>query len=97
METEVIKMAASQGLWAVLFVALLFYVLRNSQSREERLVQERQQSEAKATEREEKLMDCVNSLCTHFESISKDVDGVKADIGDMKQDIKVLKDRGLRV
>lgn len=96
METEVIKMAASQGLWAVLFVALLFYVLRNSQSREERLVQERQQSEAKATEREEKLMVCINALCSHYETMSKDIDGVKGDIGDMKQDIKVLKDRGGR-
>lgn len=38
MEAEVIKLAASQGLWAVLFVALLFYVLRHNERREERLM-----------------------------------------------------------
>ena len=38
METEIIKLAASQGLFAVLFVALLFYVLRYNEKREERLM-----------------------------------------------------------
>ena len=38
MEAEIIKMAASQGLFAVLFVALLFYVLRYNEKREERLM-----------------------------------------------------------
>ena len=38
METEIIKLAASQGLFAVLFVALLFYVLRHNEKREERLL-----------------------------------------------------------
>ena len=38
MEQEVMKLAMTQGLWAVLFVALLFYVLRNNEKREERLL-----------------------------------------------------------
>lgn len=38
MEAEIIKMAASQGLFAVLFVVLLFYVLRHNEKREERLL-----------------------------------------------------------
>jgi hypothetical protein len=38
MEAEIIKMAASQGLFAVLFVALLFYVLKTNEHREERLM-----------------------------------------------------------
>ncbi len=38
METDVMKIAASQGLWAVLFVSLLFYVLRWSEKREERML-----------------------------------------------------------
>jgi hypothetical protein len=37
-EAEIIKMACSQGLFAVLFVALLFYVLRYNEKREERLM-----------------------------------------------------------
>jgi len=35
MEQDIMKMAASQGLWAVLFVALLFWVLRENAKREE--------------------------------------------------------------
>jgi len=38
MEAEIIKLAASQGLFAVLFVVLLFYVLRHNEKREERLL-----------------------------------------------------------
>ncbi len=38
MEAEIIKLAASQGLFAMLFVALLFYVLRYNEKREERLL-----------------------------------------------------------
>lgn len=38
LEAEIIKIAASQGLFAVLFVALLFYVLKHNERREERLM-----------------------------------------------------------
>jgi len=37
MENEVIKLAMSQGLWAVLFVVLLFYVLKENSKRESEL------------------------------------------------------------
>lgn len=39
MEQEVIKVAASQGFFAVLFVMLLFYVLRENSKREDRYQQ----------------------------------------------------------
>jgi Na+/phosphate symporter len=35
METEIIKLALSQGLWAALFVGLFFYVLRENSKREQ--------------------------------------------------------------
>ncbi len=35
MELDVLQLAASQGLWAVLFVALLFYVLKENSQREQ--------------------------------------------------------------
>lgn len=38
LEAEVVKIAASQGVFAVLFVALLFYVLKHNEKREERLM-----------------------------------------------------------
>jgi type II secretory pathway component PulM len=34
-EQEIIKVAATQGLWALLFVALLFWVLRENAKRED--------------------------------------------------------------
>ena len=38
MEQEVVKLAVSQGIWAVLFVWLLFYVLKQGAKREDRLI-----------------------------------------------------------
>lgn len=35
MESEIIRIAASQGLWAVLFVGLLFWVLKENAKRED--------------------------------------------------------------
>ena len=35
MEQEIIKVAATQGLWALLFVVLLFWVLRENAKRED--------------------------------------------------------------
>lgn len=38
MESEIIKAACQNGLWAVLFVYLLYYVLKTSGEREKRLI-----------------------------------------------------------
>ncbi len=38
METELIKTALGNGLWAALFVYMLYYVLRTSGEREKRLI-----------------------------------------------------------
>ena len=35
---QAVNLASTQGLWAVLFVLLLFYVLRTNEKREERLI-----------------------------------------------------------
>jgi len=37
MESEIVKAAMAQGLWAVLFVVMLFYVLKTSGEREKKL------------------------------------------------------------
>ena len=34
METEVLKVAATQGLWATLSVVLIFYILRSQEKRD---------------------------------------------------------------
>lgn len=38
LEEMVLKLVNSQGAWAVLFVVLLFYVLRTNEKREDRLI-----------------------------------------------------------
>lgn len=86
MENEIIRMAASQGIWAVLFIVLLFYVLKAGEKREARLICERKHSEEESAEREEKLMNCLNSL-------SKDFASLKSDVSEMKGDVKYLKGR----
>ncbi len=68
MEAEIIKLAASQGLFAMLFVALLFYVLRHNEKREER------------------LLTCLEKLTSQYEGLSHDV-------GEIKTDIEVLKEK----
>jgi|GEM_PF-350585 len=86
-ENEIIKLAANQGIWAVLFVALLFYVLRNGEKREVRLVEERKASEVKSMEREDRLM-------THLSEVSvlgKDMAVVKGDVNEIKGNIEFLK------
>lgn len=37
MENEILQLAASQGLWAVMFVILLLYVLKENSKREEKI------------------------------------------------------------
>ncbi len=36
MQQEIFRLAMSQGIWAVLFVALLFYVLKENSAREQK-------------------------------------------------------------
>lgn len=76
MEAEIIKLAASQGLFAMLFVALLFYVLRYNEKREERQIV-----------REEKLMACLEKLTAQYEGITHDVGEIKTDIEGLKEKV----------
>lgn len=72
MENDVLKMAMQQGMWAVLFVVLLFYVLREQEKRDK-----------KAEEREGKYQEIINKLTDKFsilEDVKKDIEEVKIKI-----------------
>jgi uncharacterized protein YoxC len=72
LEQEIVELATSQGLYAVLFVALLFYVLRTTGEREKR-----------AIEREEKLMSCLADLSdvrTNVAEIDGKVENLQNDV-----------------
>ncbi|MBQ3510618.1 MAG: bacteriocin [Peptococcaceae bacterium] len=65
MENEILQLAASQGLWAVMFVVLLFYVLKENSTREEKF----QEIISNLTER----LDALDIL-------KKDVDEIKENL-----------------
>lgn len=70
METKVIEGAFAQGLWAVLFCVLLFYVLRTSGEREKRLID---------------CVDKLSSQCEIIKVIKDDMTNVKDGVTRIEQ------------
>ncbi|MCY6355392.1 BhlA/UviB family holin-like peptide [Clostridium sp. ZS2-4] len=69
MESELIKVAASQGIWAALSVALIFYILKAQEKRDVR-----------QEERENNYQDIISKLTDKFnivEDVKKDVEDIK--------------------
>lgn len=69
MELEVIKVAASQGIWAVLSIILIFFILKNQEKRD-----------AIQIDREEKYQKIIEILSSKLELI----DDIKKDIEQIK-------------
>ncbi len=67
MEQEIIKVAATQGLWALLFVALLFWVLRENAKREDNYQQ---------------LLQDLTGKFGILEDVQRDVGEIKQTIGE---------------
>ena len=78
MEQEIIKLAASQGLWAVLFVALLFYVLRENGEREKRLLAALEQ-----------LSEQYKELTLDLKEVRNDVKEVCEDLSEIKRRVSL--------
>ena len=72
MENDLLKLASTQGIWAALSVALIFYILKTQEKRD--LVQ---------AEREQKYQEIINTLTNEF-SIIKDI---QTDVLDIKSHI----------
>lgn len=70
MEKEVLTAALSQGIWAVLSIFLLFYILRAQEKRD-----------LKQEEREKNYQNIISKLTDKFEVIDK----VKKDVEYIKQ------------
>ena len=69
MESEIIKLASTQGIWTVLSVVLLSYVIRNQEKRDQ-----------KQDEREAKYQDLLHKLTEQLNMVKE----MKEDIGDIK-------------
>ncbi|MGL5258322.1 MAG: BhlA/UviB family holin-like peptide [Proteocatella sp.] len=72
MENEIIKLASSQGIWAALSVALIFYVIKTQDKRD--LRQE---------EREQSYQKIISSLTDNLNI----VEDVKKDVAEIKQHV----------
>lgn len=69
MEGEIIKLASTQGIWTVLSVVLLFYILRNQEKRDQ-----------KQDEREAKYQDLLQRLTDQLNMVKE----MRDDINDIK-------------
>ena len=77
MEEQLLKLAASNGIWATLFVVLFLYTIYDSRRRENKYQQTI-----------EKNQEIIQSLSSE---IKTDVQGTKEDVGEIKQDVKQIK------
>lgn len=69
MESELIKVASTQGIWAALSVVLIFYILKNQEKRD-----------AKQEERERNYQNIIANLTNKLdvvENIKNDVEEIK--------------------
>lgn len=69
MEEELIKMASSQGIWSLITVFLIFYILKNQEKRD-----------AKQEERENNYQDIIKQLTEKFNIL----DDIKSNIEEIK-------------
>ena len=72
MEQKIVSLASEKGLWALLFVMLLFYILNEQKKRDE-----------KAEAREGKYQEIINKLTDKFNLI----EAVKEDVKEIKDHI----------
>lgn len=69
MENEIIKLASSQGIWAALSVALIFYVIKTQDKRDLRQ-EEREQSY-------QKIISSLTDKLNIVEDVKKDISEIK--------------------
>ena len=77
MEEQLLRLAAGNGIWATLFVALFLYTIYDSRHREEKYQQTI-----------EKNQEIIQSLSN---DIKGDVKGTREEVSEIKQDVEHLK------
>lgn len=66
-----------QGIWTITSVMLVVYVLKETEKREKR-----------SLDREEKLLNIIDSFKEQFVQVNNKVDIIKVDVDDIKESIK---------
>ena len=94
--TEVIQ----QGIWAILYVSLFVYTLRESKrqqeiskSREDELRREYKEFREEGYSREQKLMKFINDTTAQYERIATGVERLSLDVDEIKDELFIRRER----
>lgn len=96
MESEMINFFTTQGAWAVLFVWLLFYTIKENKSRESEMRLDMAKRDTVAQEREKVLNETIDknqSIIQDLASKFNVVEDIKDDMNFMKVDITDIKNK----
>lgn len=92
--------ATKQGLWAILYVTLFIYTLKESRrqqviakEREERLRAEYQELRKEGRDRENKLTDFINDISRQFERLANQYERISDDVQDIKVELGNKQDK----
>lgn len=87
-ETELLKIAAEKGIWAVLFITLFLYQLRDSRNREAESKLDAQRREEKCEARENKLTEFLDGMHRQLEGLVRNYDKLEEDVKEIKDDLR---------
>lgn len=92
-----------QGIWAVLYVTLFVYTLRESKrqqevakEREDAMKKEYQELRHESHDRESKLMNFLNETTKQFERLATGVERLTLDVDEIKDELRLRSDRAER-
>lgn len=69
--TKLVEIFAPEGVWAVLSLILIFYIIRRQEKRDERQYERMEKKEAKQDAREKKYMDSIAKLTEGMNDIAE--------------------------
>ncbi|WP_028978083.1 BhlA/UviB family holin-like peptide [Sporolactobacillus terrae] len=92
--------ATKQGLWAILYITLYFYTLREgrrqqtiSATREDQLRDEASMLRKECLDREAKLTNFIDNMAKQFERLATQYERIAADVQEIRVDLEHKVDR----
>ncbi|MGO4695594.1 BhlA/UviB family holin-like peptide [Paenibacillus sp. 2TAB26] len=76
MNQQIIEVAMKQGIWAVLFIYLFYYQLKESRRREQESI-----------ERERKVLEFISDIAKQFEGLVKQYEKLSEDVQDIRMEL----------
>lgn len=93
---EILSEAAKQGLWAILYVALFIYTLKesrrqevNAYNREERIHKDFTKFREECQKRERMLTDFINDITKQYERLAVAFEKLTYDVDAIKDELKL--------